>query len=104
MSANLERMLKAAGQKVPGSKPILEINPHHPLVQRLKVESDAARFDDLTKVLFDQSLLAEGGQLDSLSLFELEQRTHEARHQQRAAEIALVSADYELRLAVGEQQ
>ena len=39
MSGNLERLLKAAGQKVPDRKPILEINPHHPLVQRLKDES-----------------------------------------------------------------
>jgi len=64
MSANLERMLKAAGQKVPGSKPILEINPHHPLVQRLKYESDGARFGDWSHILFDQALLAEGGQLE----------------------------------------
>jgi molecular chaperone HtpG len=64
MSANLERMLKAAGQKVPGNKPVLEINPHHPLVQRLKYESDEARFGDWSHILFDQALLAEGGQLD----------------------------------------
>ena len=42
----LERLLKAAGQNVPASKPILEINPHHPLVQRLKDEADEARFTD----------------------------------------------------------
>ena len=64
MGANFERMLKAAGQNVPASKPILEINPHHPLVQRLKDEADEARFGDLAKVLFDQSMLAEGGQLE----------------------------------------
>jgi molecular chaperone HtpG len=64
MSANLERMLKAAGQKVPGSKPVLEINPHHPLVQRLKYEPEQARFGDWSHILFDQALLAEGGQLD----------------------------------------
>jgi len=64
LGANFQRLLKSAGQDVPASKPILEINPHHPLVQRLKDESDEARFDDLTKVLFDQSLLAEGGQLE----------------------------------------
>ena len=69
MSANLERMLKAAGQKVPGSKPILEINPHHPLVQRLKYETDAARFGDWSHILFDQALLAEGGQLDDPASF-----------------------------------
>jgi molecular chaperone HtpG len=69
MSGNLERMLKAAGQKVPGSKPILEINPHHPLVQRLKSESDEARFGDWSHILFDQALLAEGGQLDDPASF-----------------------------------
>ena len=64
MGANFARMLKAAGQNIPASKPILEINPHHPLVQRLKDETDESRFADLAKVLFDQSLLAEGGQLE----------------------------------------
>ena len=64
IGANLHRMLKAAGQNVPDSKPILEINPHHPLVLRLKDEADETRFSDLAKVLFDQSLLAEGGQLE----------------------------------------
>ena len=61
---SLERMLKAAGQKVPGSKPILEINPRHPLVQRLKYEGDEQRFTDWSHVLFDQALLSEGGQLE----------------------------------------
>jgi molecular chaperone HtpG len=69
MSANLERMLKAAGQKVPGSKPILEINPHHPLVQRLKYETDQVSFGDWSHLLFDQALLAEGGQLDDPASF-----------------------------------
>jgi molecular chaperone HtpG len=64
MSGNLERMLKAAGQNVPASKPILEINPQHPLVQRLKYESDDARFGDWSHILFDQALLAEGGTLE----------------------------------------
>ncbi len=61
LSGNLLRMLKAAGQAAPDSKPILEINPHHPLVQRLKYEE--AKFDDWSSLLFDQALLAEGGQL-----------------------------------------
>ncbi len=69
MSANLERMLKAAGQKVPGNRPVLEINPHHPLVQRLKHESDGARFGDWSHILFDQALLAEGGQLEDPAVF-----------------------------------
>ena len=69
MSGNLERMLKAAGQNVPQSKPILEINPHHPLVARLRSESDDARFGDWSHILFDQALLAEGGQLDDPATF-----------------------------------
>jgi molecular chaperone HtpG len=64
MGAHFQRLLKAAGQNVPASKPILEINPQHPLVLRLKDEADEARFTDLAKVLFDQSMLAEGGQLE----------------------------------------
>jgi molecular chaperone HtpG len=64
MGMHLERLLKSAGQKVPSTKPILEVNPHHPLVQRLKDESDDARFGDWSHVLFDQALLAEGAQLE----------------------------------------
>jgi molecular chaperone HtpG len=62
IGGNMARMLKAAGQKVPATKPILEINPNHPVVIRLKEEQKY--FDDWTAVLFDQALLAEGGQLD----------------------------------------
>ncbi len=62
-SGNLERLLKAAGQKAPEVKPVLEINPGHPIVQRLKAESDE-RFRDWASVLFEQALLAEGGQLE----------------------------------------
>jgi molecular chaperone HtpG len=64
MTAHLQRMLKAAGQAVPASQPILEINTTHPLVQRLQAEIDDSKFNDLSAVLFDQSLLAEGGQLE----------------------------------------
>jgi molecular chaperone HtpG len=64
MTAGLQRMLKAAGQKIPTAKPILEVNATHPLVQRLQAESDETRFADLASVIFDQSLLAEGGQLE----------------------------------------
>jgi len=64
MSTNLERILKAAGQMVAGTKPILEINPDHPVVKRLKAVTDEARFADWSHILFDQALLAEGGQLD----------------------------------------
>ena len=61
LSGNLLRMLKAAGQAAPDMKPTLEINPHHPLIQRLKYED--AKFNDWSSLLFDQALLAEGGQM-----------------------------------------
>ncbi len=66
MGGNLARILKAAGQKAPEMKPILEINPKHPAVQRLKYEgSDAnSRFDDWANLLLEQATLAEGGTLD----------------------------------------
>jgi molecular chaperone HtpG len=61
MSGHLARLLKQAGQAAPEARPILEVNPDHALVRRL--ESDP-RFDDLAHVLFDQAVLAEGGQLE----------------------------------------
>lgn len=67
MSGNLERLLKSAGQNVPHAKPILEINPHHPMVQRLKNEVE--NFEDWSHLLFDQALLAEGGQLEDPAAF-----------------------------------
>jgi molecular chaperone HtpG len=62
MSAHLARLLKQAGQDAPKAKPILEINPQHALIQRMS--SDAAPFDDLAQIVFDQAWLAEGGQLE----------------------------------------
>ena len=59
MSMQLARMLKQAGQPVPDSKPVLEVNPEHPLVK--KMESHPPHFDDLAHILFDQALLSEGG-------------------------------------------
>jgi len=67
LSGNLMRMLKAAGQQAPDTKPILEINPEHPLV--LKLKSDDKQFDEWTNVLFDQAVLAEGGQLNDPASF-----------------------------------
>jgi molecular chaperone HtpG len=65
MSGTLERMLKQAGQKAPERKPILEINPSHPLVARIKAEAQgAADSDGWSHLLFDQAVLAEGGQLE----------------------------------------
>jgi molecular chaperone HtpG len=69
MSANLERLLKAAGQAAPTVKPTLEINPSHALVTRLNSESDEDRFKDWANLLFEQALLAEGGQLEDPASF-----------------------------------
>ena len=69
LSAHLERLLRDAGQSVPMSKPYLELNPHHPLVTRLQGEADAGRFGDLTHLLFEQAVLAEGGQLEDPASF-----------------------------------
>lgn len=59
MGGNMERIMKSLGQDIPDTKPILEINPEHPLVKKLKNKVD----EDLVKVLFDQAVLSEGGQL-----------------------------------------
>jgi molecular chaperone HtpG len=69
LSGNLARMLKAAGQNAPESKPILELNPAHKLVKRLENETEEAKFSDLAHLVFDQALLAEGGQLDDPAAF-----------------------------------
>ena len=69
LSGNLARMLKAAGQNTPETKPILEINPTHKLVIRLEAETSEAVFSDLSLVLFDQALLAEGGLLNDPASF-----------------------------------
>ena len=61
LSPQMVQMLKAMGQPVPDVKPILEINPTHPLITKLE---SSAEFDDLAQVIFDQALLADGGQLD----------------------------------------
>lgn len=63
MGRHLEQILKASGQNIPGSKPILEINPAHPVLQRIDNEPDEDRFADWAQILFDQALLSEGGQL-----------------------------------------
>ena len=64
MSGNLERLLKQAGQEVHSSKPILEINPQHMFVRKLQADMSSDRFSDWSHILFDQALLAEGGQLE----------------------------------------
>jgi molecular chaperone HtpG len=64
MGAQMRRLLEQAGQAVPESKPIFEVNPEHPLVAKLDVEQDEDRFAELTNILFDQAQLAEGGSLE----------------------------------------
>ena len=65
MSSHLARLLKQAGQDAPKGQPILEVNPVHALVKRLQGTAEGdERFDDLAQILFDQALLAEGGQLE----------------------------------------
>ena len=64
MGAQMRRIMEAAGQPVPESKPILEVNPGHPLLEMLDQEADEDRFADLASVVFDQANLAEGGQLE----------------------------------------
>lgn len=63
IGAQMRRLLESAGQKVPESKPVIEINPNHPLIVKLDQEADEERFADLAKVVFDQASLAEGGHL-----------------------------------------
>lgn len=63
MGAQMKKIMEAAGQKVPESKPIFEINVDHPLVQRLEAEQGEERFRELSAVLFDQATLASGEQL-----------------------------------------
>jgi molecular chaperone HtpG len=67
LSGHLQRLLKAAGQKAPAAQPILELNPTHPLVVRMA--ADEARLPDWANLLFEQALLAEGGQLDDPAAF-----------------------------------
>ena len=69
MGMQMRRILESAGQEVPESKRVFELNPEHPLVVRLKDEADDARFEDLAMVLFDQAILAEGSQLEEPSTY-----------------------------------
>ena len=69
MSFHLRRMLEAAGQKAPPTKPILEINPQHPLVQRLAQTSADTTFAELSLLIFEQATLSEGGQLPDPAAF-----------------------------------
>ena len=64
MGRHLEQILKASGQNIPGAKPILEINPEHPIIKKIIAEKNNDLFSDWSHILFDQALLSEGGQLD----------------------------------------
>lgn len=64
MGSQMRRIMEAAGQEMPEAKPILEINPAHPLAEMLDQEPDEDRFESLANIIFDQATLVEGGQLD----------------------------------------
>jgi molecular chaperone HtpG len=65
----MERIMKSAGQHIPSSKPVFEVNPDHALVVKLRDEADDTRFGDLTHILYDQAVLGEGAQLDDPAAF-----------------------------------
>jgi len=69
MPVHMQQLMKQAGHDVPVSKPVLEVNPEHPLVEHLKQEQDKDRFSDWSHLLFEQALLSEGGQLEDPTVF-----------------------------------
>ena len=69
MAMHMQQLMKQAGHDVPDSKPTLEINPQHPILVKMDNESDEDRFGDWSKLLLDQAVLAEGGQLDDAAGF-----------------------------------
>ena len=69
MPLHLQQLMRQAGQAVPESKPVLELNPEHPLLQKFDQEADEERFADWSQLLLDQAVLAEGGQLDDAAGF-----------------------------------
>jgi molecular chaperone HtpG len=69
MSGYLERLLKEAGQQAPHVQPILELNPTHPIVVRLKGEEAGECFEDWANLLFEQALITEGGRLEEPASF-----------------------------------
>jgi molecular chaperone HtpG len=69
VALHMQHLLKQAGHALPESRPTLEINPEHPLLRRMSGLSDEARFSDWSTLLFDQAVLAEGGQLEDPSAF-----------------------------------
>jgi molecular chaperone HtpG len=69
MAMHMQRIMKEAGHAMPSSKPFLEINPDHPIVKKMDAEKSKKKFDDWSDILFDQALLAEGGQLEDPASF-----------------------------------
>ncbi|OED40621.1 molecular chaperone HtpG [Chromatiales bacterium (ex Bugula neritina AB1)] len=69
MAMHMQQLMRQAGHEVPENKPTLEINPTHPIVKKMDVEPDEDRFGDWSKLLLDQAVLAEGGQLDDAAGF-----------------------------------
>lgn len=69
MGAQMRKIMEAAGQALPASKPVLEVNAEHVLIQRLRDESDDAKTEDLVGLLYDQAALSAGEQLDNPALF-----------------------------------
>lgn len=69
MAMYMQQLLKQAGQDTPSGKPVLEINPEHPILKQMEAEKDGDRFNDWSELLLDQAILAEGGQLDEPATF-----------------------------------
>ena len=69
MAMHLQQVMKQAGHALPTIKPILEVNPDHPLVVHLKEEQDEDKFSDWSHLLFEQALVSEGGHLEDPSVF-----------------------------------
>ncbi len=69
MAMHMQRLMKEAGHAMPGSKPILEVNTDHAIVKRLDTEKPGDKFNDWSDILFDQAILAEGGQLEDPASF-----------------------------------
>lgn len=69
MSRHLEQILRQAGEDIPSTKPVLEVNPQHPILERMRDTADDALFSDLAHLLFEQAVLAEGSQLDDPASF-----------------------------------
>jgi len=69
MALHMQQLMKQAGHEIPESKPTLEINPGHPILKKMDAEIDEDRFSDWSRLLLDQAVLAEGGQLDDAAGF-----------------------------------